>query len=56
MEDIRVLCRECADTYRNIGYRLIRVGDFKDECNICTRLGFEYKLKKTKARGGKLGE
>ncbi len=56
MDDVRVLCRECADTYRSIGYKLISTCNFKGKCDICARFGFEYKLKRTKTRGGELGK
>ena len=56
MEDIRVLCRRCADSYRTFGYILQKTNDFKEPCFICNKLGFEYKLKKPKQRGGKSGK
>ena len=56
MKDIRVLCRKCADDYKLLGYILQRQNDFKQECSKCNSLGFEYRLRKPKQRGGKCGK
>ena len=54
MDDIRVLCYRCADNYRDIGYMLFRRNDFKRECFICGRLGFEYEIRKREKNNGKI--
>ena len=44
---ILCLCKSCADNFRNVGYKLIRIeGDTKHElCTYCNhRMGFDYEL------------
>ena len=42
---ILCLCKTCADNFRNVGYRLFRVGEKRELCTYCNhRMGFDYEL------------
>lgn len=44
----RTLCKSCAKSYREAGYRLF-CKEFQfvfEPCDICSRMGMEYEIKK----------
>ena len=48
MTDTRTLCYRCKTAYEEAGYRVYRVKEqtFKGECDICSRAGYEYYIKR----------
>jgi hypothetical protein len=45
-KDIRVLCRRCANEYRDAGYILKSTGyqAYQQDCFKCDRRGYEYEV------------
>jgi len=46
MYEYITLCYRCADNYRAAGYEIKRdyTEQYKDECDICRRTGWVYKI------------
>ena len=51
MKDIRTLCQQCINDYRNAGYRVYLSKKPKEPCDKCGQMGYICEVKRGGGRG-----